>query len=86
MFVTIELQTVPHTIHVRYVYERICTTFHVPGSSDLSPHFCTMLLYACRNMTLTKVAYFLYVCHLRTCSGVSVASILKCRFSSFYSL
>ena len=34
-------------------------------------------------MTLTKCSYFLYVYfyHLRTCSGVSVASTLQCRFS-----
>jgi len=55
MFVTTDLQTLPHTIHVRYVYEHICT-FHMPGSSDY--HHNTMLLYACKNMTLTKVAYF----------------------------
>lgn len=58
--------------------------FHMPSSSDYhhkTTYFCSMLLYGCQNMTLTKVAYFLYIyCHhFRTfCGG---ASILQCTFS-----
>jgi len=85
MFVTIVLQTVPHTVHVG-----MFMNISVPHFTCLAAVIITIRLQIFAPCYCVPAKIWLWqklnifcicFCHLRTRSGVRVASTLQCRFS-----